>query len=468
MADEFLQLLAIAPHPPIIIPEVGREERWAAKKTIDGMTRLAAEVTSRQPETVVVITPHATLFRDAVTVSMLEQLTGDLGRFGAHDLTFRYESDTDLAGAIVWGAAALKVTAAGLDQSAYRSYGISTSLDHGALVPLYFLREQGARHKLVWIAIGLLSSDELYAFGVAIQRAVAETQRRTVILVSGDLSHRLTKDAPAGYDPRGAEFDRLVERSLSSGDFMRLLEIDEGLSESAGECGLRPLQMGLGALDGYRVQSELLSYEGPYGVGYLTALLVPGSHDQPSLLAGMRRRAEDRIVAIRERESAEVRLARETLELYVRTGETAKPGRLPSDWQRRAGVFVSIKKRGQLRGCIGTIEPTRANLAEEIIHNAINAGGEDPRFGPVQEDELAHLVYSVDILAEPELIDGSESLDPERYGVIVRSGRKSGLLLPHLEGISTVDEQLQIAKQKAGIRPGEPVKLWRFEVVRYH
>ncbi|MGE5653185.1 MAG: AmmeMemoRadiSam system protein A, partial [Bacillota bacterium] len=338
----------------------------------------------------------------------------------------------------------------------------------GALVPLYFLNQQGIKHHLVWVAIGLLSSDELYSFGLAIQRAITKTQRRTVVLVSGDLSHRLTEDAPAGYDPRGQEFDRLVESSLADGQFMALLDVDEKLSEAAGECGLRPIQIGLGALDGYQVKSEVLSYEGPYGVGYLTALLTPGTHDQPSLLASMRQQAADRVATLRGSESAEVQLARTTLERYVRTGATASVDELPTAWQRRAGVFVSIKKKGQLRGCIGTIEAVRANLAEEIIHNAISAGTEDPRFAPVQEDELNQLVYSVDVLGESEPIASPDVLDPHRYGVIVRSGRKSGLLLPNLDGIDTAEEQLEIVKQKAGLRPGEPIKLWRFEVVRYH
>lgn len=468
MSEEFLQLVTIAPHPPIIIPEIGRDERQAARKTIDGMTRLAAEIKRRQPETIVVITPHATLFRDAVTVSMLDQLTGDLGQFGAHHLKFTYQNDMELAMAIVRSAASLRVTAAGLDRDAYQDYRIGESLDHGALVPLYFLKEQGIEHNLVWVAIGLLSGEELYSFGVAIQKAVTKVKRRTVVLVSGDLSHRLTEEAQAGYDPRGEEFDRLVEQSIASGKFVDLLEVDEGLAEAAGECGLRPIQIGLGVLDGYQVESEVLSYEGPYGVGYLTALLVPSTPGRPSLLQSMRQQATDRIDKLREGESAEVRLARTTLERYVRTGETPAVEQLLAAWERRAGVFVSIKKKGQLRGCIGTIEPTRANLAEEIIHNAIAAGTEDPRFAPVQEEELPHLIYSVDLLSESEPIATPESLDPHRYGVIVRGGRKSGLLLPNLEGIDTAEQQLEIAKQKAGIRPGEQVKLWRFEVVRYH
>ena len=135
--------------------------------------------------------------------------------------------------------------------------------------------------------------------------------------------------------------------------------------------------------------------------------------------------------------------------------------------ESRAGAFVSLKKHGELRGCIGTIEPVRRNLAEEIINNAVSAGVDDPRFWAVQLEELPELTISVDVLAPPEPIDDEDDLDPKRYGVIVSARGRVGLLLPNLEGIDTVAEQVGIARQKAGLRPDEPVQLARFEVTRY-
>ncbi|MCL6635357.1 MAG: AmmeMemoRadiSam system protein A, partial [Peptococcaceae bacterium] len=152
---------------------------------------------------------------------------------------------------------------------------------------------------------------------------------------------------------------------------------------------------------------------------------------------------------------------------YVKSGRVPEPGNVPPEFQKEAGVFVSIKKHGELRGCIGTVEPTRDSIAREVIMNAISAGTRDPRFFPVQEGELDDLEYSVDVLLPPEPAGGFEDLDPEKYGVIVRSGRRQGLLLPDLEGIDTPEEQVAVARQKAGIGPGEPVELMRFEVVRY-
>jgi len=162
-----------------------------------------------------------------------------------------------------------------------------------------------------------------------------------------------------------------------------------------------------------------------------------------------------------------VRLAKDTVESYTRQRKTPKAEELSPEMRERAGVFVSIKKRGELRGCIGTFEPTKANVAEEIIANAISSATRDPRFPPVHAGELDQLTYSVDVLTQPEPVEDAAGLDPKRYGVIVESGGRRGLLLPDLEGVDTVERQIDICRQKAGILPHEPVKLYRFEVRRH-
>ena len=165
-----------------------------------------------------------------------------------------------------------------------------------------------------------------------------------------------------------------------------------------------------------------------------------------------------------------VQLARNTIEHYVREHEVIQPPKQPAPEMRdRAAVFVSLhSKGGGLRGCIGTLEPTTANVAQEVIRNAIAAATEDPRFPPVRPDELADLDISVDVLTSPEPIQSTDQLDPKRYGVIVRSGWRSGLLLPDLEGVDSVKYQVDIARRKAGIGSQETVELYRFEVKRYH
>jgi len=161
------------------------------------------------------------------------------------------------------------------------------------------------------------------------------------------------------------------------------------------------------------------------------------------------------------------KLAKETVESYIRKGKTPKLRKLTPEMRERAGVFVSLHKHGQLRGCIGTFEPAKKNVAEEIIANAINSSTGDPRFPPVTESELDDLEYSVDILTKPEPVTDISQLDPERYGVIVESGWKRGLLLPDLEGVDNVEEQIAICRLKAGISASEPIRLYRFEVKRF-
>jgi AmmeMemoRadiSam system protein A len=162
-----------------------------------------------------------------------------------------------------------------------------------------------------------------------------------------------------------------------------------------------------------------------------------------------------------------VELAKKTVETFVKEGKVLKPEELTPEMKEKAGVFVSIHKLGELRGCIGTIEPQRSNLAEEVIANAIASATRDPRFFAIAPDELKDLDYSVDVLTTPERIKSPDQLDPKRYGAIVEAGWRKGLLLPDLEGVDTVDEQIDICRQKGGIAPNEPVKLYRFEVKRY-
>jgi len=162
-----------------------------------------------------------------------------------------------------------------------------------------------------------------------------------------------------------------------------------------------------------------------------------------------------------------VELARKAVEKYVRDKGIAHPRKLTPEMKQKAGVFVSIHKRGQLRGCIGTFQATRPNVAREIIHNAISSATRDYRFSPVTPEELPQLTYKVDILTKPELVSSKSELDPRKYGVLVEYRGKRGLLLPDLEGVNSVDQQIEIASAKGGILPDEPVKLYRFEVRRF-
>jgi AmmeMemoRadiSam system protein A len=164
-----------------------------------------------------------------------------------------------------------------------------------------------------------------------------------------------------------------------------------------------------------------------------------------------------------------VKLAKDAVELYVREGKTlpVSVDGQPPELKQRAGVFVCLKVRGMLRGCIGTFQPAEPTIAHETVRNAISAATCDPRFLCVRAEELDSIEYTVDVLTSPEPVKDKSELDPKRYGVIVQAGGRRGLLLPDLEGVDRVEYQINIAMQKAGIPPGTPVDLSRFEVRRY-
>lgn len=460
----------ILPHPPVIIPEVGKGSEAGAAKTVEAVKAAAVAMAALKPTTVVLTTPHGAVFSDFIYIADSQRLSGGLGKFGAKSVKLNYENNTALVSLIVKTATQQGIPCGWLEDSIAEKLKVSRELDHGALVPLYFLDKEFDSFKLVHISMSMLPFEELYRFGKCIKEAVIESDEDVVFIASGDLSHRLTPDAPYGFSKRGAEFDKLLVESFSKYDPLSLMQINEELCEEAGECGLRSFIMMFGALDGYSIEQKLYSYEGPFGVGYSVASFIPkGVAADDSILDKYIVQNREKLDMVRRSEDPYVSLARKTLENYVKSGKVIEiPGDLPEDMMKnKAGVFVSIKKNGQLRGCIGTIYPVSTSIADEIIRNAVSSGTQDPRFESIEADELDKLVYSVDVLKEPEPINTIDELDVERYGVIVRAGRRSGLLLPNLEGVDAPEKQVSIALQKAGIRENENYKMERFEVIRH-
>ncbi|HHW43794.1 MAG TPA: AmmeMemoRadiSam system protein A [Desulfotomaculum sp.] len=460
----------ICPHPPIMVPEVGGAEADKVISSRRAVLELGRRVKESGAEALVLISPHGPVFRDGIAVTAVPAVEGDLGRFGASRVRFKVQNHLPLVEEIKGRAAELGVTVLPLDAKTARRYGLDLELDHGTMVPLYFLREAGLDLPLVPVAMGLLPYPRLYAFGAALARAAQNVGLKVAVLASGDMSHRLTPGAPAGFDPRGKEFDREMARLVGAADIQGIMNLDAALVDGAGECGLRPVIITFGAFDGLAVRAEVLSYEGPFGVGYMVAALAPAGPDPrrrllEKLTGEEKKAAKERI----NKESFLVRVARRSLENYFAgRSRLYDDTEIPPEFARRAGAFVSLHKYGQLRGCIGTVTPRYEHVVEEVARNAVSAAVRDPRFYPVTEDELPDLEISVDVLAEPEPVDGLDKLDPKKYGVIVQSGRRQGLLLPDLEGVDTVERQVDIARQKAGIGPHEPVQLYRFEVKRYH
>ena len=458
----------VLPHPPLIIPEVGCGREKGIQDTIDACEEVGRRIGELAPNTLVISSPHATMYRDYFHISPGKGARGSFAAYGAPEASYEAVYDAELARA--W---ADECAAQGL--SAGTDYERDARLDHGTMIALHFIMPHCEGCEVVRVGLSGLSPEDHYRVGEALQTVASRLGRRVVYVASGDLSHKLLASGPYGFAPEGPEFDERIAHDFATGDLVDVLAMDPSLAERAAECGLRSFQMMTGALHRTAIRSELLSHEGPFGVGYGVASFMPAGEEGTAencdrLAAYLAIRSRD-LRERKEREDAHVRLARLSLETYVREGRRIRvPEGLPSELADVKGAcFVSLKKDGQLRGCIGTILPTRSSLAEEICANAISAGTRDPRFSPVRAPELSDLVYDVDVLTVPEPIDSVDKLDPARYGVIVScaDGRR-GLLLPDLDGVDTVEEQLRIAAQKGRIDLDfDDYSLERFEVVRH-
>ena len=427
----------MVPHPPLIVAEVGHGREREVAATVRAYRQAADMIAEIQPETIIISSPHSVMYRDWFHISPGERAEGSFADFGAPQVRFEEEYDSELVRTVERLARQEGIPAGTKGE-------LDPALDHGTMVPLYFIRQKYKDGKIVRIGLSGLPLETHYALGKVIRKAVEETGRRAVYVASGDLSHKLQKYGPYGFAPEGPEYDRRVMDVCSRGAFSELLDFGEDFCSLAAECGHRSFVIMAGALDGVSVKAEQLSHEDVTGVGYGICTFLP---------------TEDPYAA----------LARKTVEKYVTEGKVLPvPKDIPEEMRKtRAGAFVSIHKKGDLRGCIGTILPTRKNLAEEIISNAISASTSDPRFPAITPDELKDLEINVDVLSEPEEISSPEQLDVKRYGVIVSCGFRRGLLLPDLEGVDTVARQIAIARAKGGILPTEKITLHRFEVIRH-
>jgi len=459
----FIKGAFILPHPPLIVPEVGRGQERDIQDTTDAYEKAARQIAEIKPDTIVLVSPHSIVYSDYFHISPNYSAVGDLSQFAGNTPKIQVEYDRDFI-SVLEGEAAVSGLPAGTQGER------NATLDHATVVPLYFINKVYSGYKLVRTGVSGFSYADHYRFGVCIAAAAEKLKRSVVFIASADLSHRLTPQGPYGHAPEGKLFDQQMTSAMASADFSQFLNFRPDFCERAAECGLRPCIVMAGVLDRKKVKAKLLSYEGPFGVGYGVASFIPeGVDDSRDFLDQYLCTERKRLDSAKSGEDEYVRLARHTIEHYTKTGKRpALPDGLPDEMlSKRAGVFVSLKKHGNLRGCIGTIGPVTKNIAEEISKNAVSAAAYDPRFDAVQSFELEDLVYSVDILAEPEKISSPKELDVEKYGVIVTGGGKRGLLLPNLESVETVEQQIDIARQKAGISKHEPYSLERFEVVRH-
>lgn len=428
----------IVPHPPLILPEIGKGKEKLIQNTVNAYRMIAHDIASSNIQTIIIISSHAPSYEDYIQISSGVSATGDFSMFHVEEARMKVFYDEEVIQLICEEAESEEIPAGIL--------GIQDNkLDHGTMIPLSFILEEYDAFKVVRIGVSNLSRNTHIAFGNCLRRAIEFSGKNTAVIVSGDLSHRLQESGIYGFHPMGPVFDKQVCDIVKSNNYEQFLNIDEYVVKESANCIYPSLLMLYGILQGYPFDSQFLSYEHPFGVGYLTAMI--------------------RIV----KKDPYVALAKEAVECYVRTRKVPllKENLPDTVYTERAGVFVSISKFDELRGCVGSLCPLQKNIGEEIIYNAIAAAMEDPRFLPIEEKELPYLEYQVDILSETTEVKDMKELDAKKYGVVVRDHYRKGLLLPDIQGIESPLQQIRIALEKAGMSPDEPFQLERFEVRRH-
>lgn len=447
MTTGSIRFAALMPHAPILVPAVAGP-RAGASRTTAAMRDVAERLGGHSIDTVVLISPHSPRRRNAFGLWGGSVLAGSLGQFGAPDASIELPNDLEFVPALSKAAAKRGVALWSIQPGL---------LDHGAVVPLWFLTEGGWNGRTVILSLNHPGDGGLDDLGAALREAAERCGRRVAVIASGDMSHRLTRDAPGGHHPRAAQFDRALIDGLKTASYQSFREFDETLQQDAGEDALDSTRIALAAADWKADGHEVLSYEGPFGVGYGVAVLFQRPHDAPSEVTAT---TEGHCLPAVARRSVYAAL----------TGQAVGRDTPLSDYLSRPGaVFVTMRTlEGRLRGCVGSLAPSRPNIVQETWHYARIAAFHDPRFAPVALDELDRLRFEVSVLHTFQSVQSIADLNPRRFGVIVSvpDGRR-GLLLPAIPEIQTVDDQLRHVRAKAGIAVHEPVEMQRFEVDKF-
>ncbi len=445
MAKQTIVFAGLMPHAPILIPGVAGQRLAEVRRTVDALRTLARQMLAARPDTLVLISPHSPRRPNAYGLWRTERLHGSFRTFGAPDDPVDLPLDSRMADAI----------AAAARPQGLRTWPIQEAeLDHGALVPLWYLAQAGWQGPTVILSLSQHHDMNLAQLGKAIATATIQLGRRTALIASGDMSHRLTPSAPCGFHPTAHSFDETFIDLVRQGRYADIGRIDANLQENAAEDVVASTLIATAAVGGSSQGHRVLSYEGPFGVGYGVAVLFAAATDAANAPAGYAHHAELPC------------LARRAIQAYWESDTAHPPLPIGGELAKPGCVFVTLHDaRGELRGCIGTLRPSEPNLGLETWRNARAAAFHDPRFTPLSPAELPGLRLSVTVLGTLESIPSPRELDPARYGVVIRAadGRR-GVLLPGIDDVETVAQQLAITRHKAGIGPDEAIELQRFTV----
>src|SRR3989475_978334 len=394
---------ALVAHPPILLTEVGGERSQRVRATADAMRQLDGILSTVDAPLAVVVSPHSPASMTSLPVRRAAHAAGDLARFRAPEVRVEAQVDVALAAALVVDGQRAGFSLIWAEES---------ELDHGVVVPLHSLPRTMAGKRCIFLGVSGWPLSRFVEFGDWLQRRLQD--RSAILIASGDLSHRLTPDAPYGFRPQGPLFDRLVIDALRARSWEQIEALDPDLVEEAGECGLRPLAILIGAGRAAKLNSQVLSYEGPFGVGYPVVAFTASAAPAVSLDIQT--------------------LGRHAIESYLRTRKLIDPPEpIPIELQAPSAVFVSLRMHGELRGCVGSLRPTEATAAHELIRYAVASAVRDPRFDPVRLDEVSALMIQVQLLDPPEPVTDIGGLQPPTPRRNPPPGEPHARLVPALE-----------------------------------
>lgn len=474
----------LMPHAPVFLEAIGHQQIRAVQKTIESMHQIGKEVKELEPDVIVFVSPHGPVFSDAIAVYDLDSYKGDFHAFGEFELEYEFRVESKFLRLLCELSDENGLDYYPLKKNQFKEFHHDAKLDHGVLVPAHFIYKHVDHIPMVAMSYGTFPYLRLIKNGKLLKTVSDRLGLKIVVVASGDMSHALKDSGPYAYDPNGPWFDDFMKKSIDEQKPWDVFTESQDKIEHARECGLRSFAVMLGALEGSKIKSEVLSYEGPFGVGYLCASFKTDEDNCTSdwlnqLEQKLQNQYDDHI----QKESFLVKFARLVIEERVKgrvppaltvSNSHVKINNTSLEWPEkndflnmRRGTFVSIKNESGLRGCIGTIMPTQKNIIDEIYKNAIAAATKDYRFNPIETSELQSLIISVDVLSELEEVDNQSQLSPDRFGVIVSSKGRQGVLLPNLESIETVEDQLKIACNKGGFSVDEIDKISRFTVDRF-
>ncbi|MBE6015731.1 MAG: AMMECR1 domain-containing protein [Lachnospiraceae bacterium] len=461
----------VLPHLQVLVPEIGqgKEEKMAA--TINSMKEVASRIAEAKPETIVIISSHADAYEDYFHLGKGDGAAVTFEDYGVEGVEIDMKYDLELTEEIS------KVS---------KEFGFEAGtegeenefVDHGTGVPLYYIDPAlDYDYKIVRVSISGFSQLKHYQYGRCIKEAINRLGRKAVVIASGDMSHKLKEDGPFGYSKDGSIFDTALCSALKSANFLSLFGFQFDTIENAVECSLKSSTVLAGTLDGRFVKGDMLSYEDTYGVGCGVFAFAPSPDDTDEV---EETRQFDKMLveqikhelSKKEAPNDYVRLARAAAEYYVFNGKQMTleeyEGELPKEMtDKRAGVFVTINIDGLTRACMGSLSSTQNSIAEEIICSASDACHEDPRFIPIEIEELDSLGYQVDILGDFEPINALSKINAKKQGLCITLGPKTGIVLPGIEGVKDGQQQLDIAMKNSGIKPGDKYNMYRFNVKRY-